>query len=327
MTKLLVVLGATSLQGSSIIHAVRQHHPYYKIRGIARNIGSSAARGLVARGIEMVPADGHSLTALGSAFKGATSIFVWTDFWQTFDDTEAAPAPDYCSLEYIAQDVETSQRRNAVNAAMGCLDTLEHFILSSLPDEQAISDGKHIIPMHAAKTATVKYLQKLHAEAHQGKSLWDVTSILWCVHLVQLLDPPTGDQTYTIRSPMPPDSPLAITSTVDIGRYIARFLSASSPSSAPILVVTQHQTMAQMVATIAAKTGKDIIYEQVTPAQYRRDVPGQGHVLARSFAFMDEFGYCGDVTTIGPEDLGIEKGELTTFEDFVKARTWKPWFK
>ncbi|KAL8802315.1 MAG: hypothetical protein Q9182_003893 [Xanthomendoza sp. 2 TL-2023] len=324
MTKLFVVLGATSSE---------KHHPDYNIRGIDRDIWSPAAEDLVARGIEMVPAASYSLIALGSAFKGATSIFVFTDFWQTFIDTSAAPSPDYCALEYIAKDVEISQGRNAVDAAMGCLDTLEHFILTSLPDEQTISDGKHVIPQYAAKTATIKYLRQiLHADSHQEKTLWDVTSIVWLGYYMENWLSPhskpkkTGDQTYTISTPMPPDSPLAITSTDDIGRYIARFLSTSSPSPAPILVVTQHQSMAQMVATIAAKTGKDIVYEQVTPAQYRRDIPEIGRVLARSYAFMEEFGFCGDVTTVGPEDLGIEKGELTTFEDFVKVTNWDSWF-
>ncbi|KAL8683137.1 MAG: hypothetical protein Q9186_000850 [Xanthomendoza sp. 1 TL-2023] len=340
MTKLLVVLGATGLQGSSIINAVQKYDPACKIRGITRDTSSSESKGLVARGIEMVAVDRYSLKALGSAFMGATSIFVFTDFWQTFYETQAAPAPDYVALEHIAQDVETSQGRNTVDAAMGCLDTLEHFVLSSLPDEQAISNGKHVIPHYAAKTATVKYLQKLHGESHQGKTLWDVTSILWVGYYMEnwfnahsrpkksltCRMHQTGDQTYRIRTPMPPDKPLAIIATIDIGRYIARFLATSAPSPAPILAVSQHRTMAQMVAAIAATTGKNIMYEQVTPAQYSKEAPGIGRVLAKMYAFMDEFGYCSDVKTIGAEDLGIDKRELTTFEDFVKVRNWSLWF-
>jgi uncharacterized protein YbjT (DUF2867 family) len=66
MANLLVVTGATGLQGTGVINAVSTTNPDWKIRGITRNIHSEKALALSAQGIEMVAADlddAESLTA------------------------------------------------------------------------------------------------------------------------------------------------------------------------------------------------------------------------------------------------------------------------
>ncbi|KAL8749188.1 MAG: hypothetical protein Q9184_006904 [Pyrenodesmia sp. 2 TL-2023] len=69
MSKLLVVVGATGNQGSSVINAVLQHDPSYKIRGITRDTSTAAAKALSDKGVEMVVADRYNVLALRLAFK------------------------------------------------------------------------------------------------------------------------------------------------------------------------------------------------------------------------------------------------------------------
>lgn len=85
MSKLLVVVGATGVQGGSVLKAMREHSRHsFKIRGITRNTNSGKAKALSAQGIEMVAADLNDESSLVQAFQGASAIFAVTDFYETF---------------------------------------------------------------------------------------------------------------------------------------------------------------------------------------------------------------------------------------------------
>jgi uncharacterized protein YbjT (DUF2867 family) len=68
MSKLLTVVGATGVQGGSVITAALKEGTW-KIRGITRNVNSDAAKALVARGVEMVVADINNEQSLVKAFE------------------------------------------------------------------------------------------------------------------------------------------------------------------------------------------------------------------------------------------------------------------
>ncbi|KAI4114909.1 MAG: hypothetical protein LQ345_004401 [Seirophora villosa] len=344
MAKLLVVVGATGNQGSSVINAVLQHDPSYKIRGITRDTSTAASKALSAKGVEMVVADRYNVLALRIAFKGATAIFAITDFWQPYlkalaahaglREVLVAPRLNFNSARRLAEEDEIDQGRKMVNAACG-LDTLEHFILSSLPDAHAISGGKlDMLANSVGKARTLKYLQGLdkpfhpsHAGNHEGKTLWRKTTVLWVgyymenwINLPYSRPKQTGDGTYTIRTAFPPDTPISLTAVADIGRYVSSLL-ATGAAAHPVLAVSDRRTMAQMTATLAAATGKTITYEQVSAEHFEMENPSLGLMLAQMMAYMAEYGFCGDdAKTIGAEELGVR--HLTSFERFVSAKDW-----
>lgn len=66
--KLVVVVGATGGQGGSVVNRLISDDTY-RIRGISRNIQSSGAKDLRARGVEMVSADLNEPESLDVAFK------------------------------------------------------------------------------------------------------------------------------------------------------------------------------------------------------------------------------------------------------------------
>lgn len=68
MTKLVVVIGATGVQGGSVVAALK-NNPEYKIRAITRNASSDSAKKLAAEGIEVVAADCNDVSSLKAAFQ------------------------------------------------------------------------------------------------------------------------------------------------------------------------------------------------------------------------------------------------------------------
>jgi uncharacterized protein YbjT (DUF2867 family) len=78
-TELLVVLGATGLQGGSVIDHVQKQLPHIKIRGTTRDTKSSKSQDLVKRGVEMVAADMNDKEALIAAFQVCIKVHVDED--------------------------------------------------------------------------------------------------------------------------------------------------------------------------------------------------------------------------------------------------------
>ncbi|KAL9008301.1 MAG: hypothetical protein Q9173_006559 [Seirophora scorigena] len=145
MAKLLVVVEATG----------NQHDPSYKIRSITRDTSTAASKALSAEGVEMVVADRYNVLALrlsrfplSQSLKSMRKIGRHSNlrhhrFWQPYlkalaahaglGEVLVAPRLNFNSAWKLAEEGEIDQDRKIVNAACG-LDTLEHFILSSLPD-------------------------------------------------------------------------------------------------------------------------------------------------------------------------------------------------
>jgi uncharacterized protein YbjT (DUF2867 family) len=68
MSKLITVIGATGAQGGSVVAAALKSG-LYKVRGVTRNVNSEAAKGLSAKGVEMVAADVNDVKSLEQAFQ------------------------------------------------------------------------------------------------------------------------------------------------------------------------------------------------------------------------------------------------------------------
>ncbi|KAJ6786271.1 hypothetical protein PWT90_00811 [Aphanocladium album] len=148
MSKLIVVTGATGMQGSGVIDALSANTGW-KIRGLTRNINSEKARALAHRGVEMVAADFDDQDSLEKAFSGASAIFAVTDFYEPF--ATGMGAEKAMEIEY---DRGVKLARAAVNTA-----TLETYFWSTLPAASELTGGEAKVPHFDAKGAIDAYIK------------------------------------------------------------------------------------------------------------------------------------------------------------------------
>jgi len=158
--KVISVVGATGVQGRSVIDALLKDKEY-AIRAITRNPQSEKAKALAALGVEVAQADLNDLDSLIKAFKGSSAIYGATDFFEPF----AKHGPTK------AMEVEVVQGTNIAKAA-AATETLEHYIWSTLPDGRKVSNGKFIVPHFEAKNDIDRYIKS-------DKALLAKTSFLW----------------------------------------------------------------------------------------------------------------------------------------------------
>ena len=86
--KLLVVFGATGVQGGSVIKSVLgdpKSAAEFSIRGITRDTSKPAAKELETKGVEMVAGDINKVEDLKRALKSAYAVFSVTNYWETMD--------------------------------------------------------------------------------------------------------------------------------------------------------------------------------------------------------------------------------------------------
>ncbi|KAL8718445.1 MAG: hypothetical protein Q9181_008198, partial [Wetmoreana brouardii] len=323
-------------KGSSVINAVKKQFPVFDSRGITihiraitSDVNTDRAKVLEDKRVQMCAVDRYDEKLLTAACKGANYIFAMTDFWRPYLKAAAAGSPN---PEDIAEFDELQQGRIAVNAALATIDTLDCFIFSSLPDENAISNGRYNLSHYAAKTATVKYIKE-QTKTFKGKTLMGLTTILWVsyymenwVNLPYAKVEKTGEDSYIIRTPMPGNAPLVLTATRDIGLYVARILAVYGSrfinQKLPILAASDRLTMDEMTATFAKVLGKNVTYETTSAWQFAQEDLGLCQFLADMFAYKIEYGYCGEAKALEAKQLGIPEDKLTTWEEFVKSHDW-----
>lgn len=148
--RLVTVVGATGTQGGSTInHLLKQSSGSYSTRAVVRNPDSEALRKLGCRGIEVVKANRDDNSSLVAAFKGSYAIFAKTDFWTMFNDMDKDEAAAR----------ETRQGKNMVEADMTTMNSLQHYIWSTLADTECISQGHCSVPHYQSKVAVNRYIE------------------------------------------------------------------------------------------------------------------------------------------------------------------------
>lgn len=116
--KTIVVIGATGSQGKGLVNSLINEGAF-NVRAITRNPEKYSGKAH-----EVVFGDLNNLPSLKDAFKNAYGVFLVTNFWEGAD--------------------EITQGKNAVDAAKAT--GIQHFIWSTLPDVETISNGKFEVP-------------------------------------------------------------------------------------------------------------------------------------------------------------------------------------
>ena len=121
--KIIAVIGATGSQGKGVIDSIVKDGTF-KTRAVTRNPEKYSGKA-----DEVVKGDLTDLTSLTEAFKNAHGVFVVTNFWEGAD--------------------EIAQGKIAIQAAKNA--GVNHFIWSTLPNVEKISNGKFDVPHFTGK--------------------------------------------------------------------------------------------------------------------------------------------------------------------------------
>lgn len=154
MTKLITVLGATGIQGGSVVEYLLKSPETYAIRAVTRNPGSNAAQLLASRGVELFQADLGDTMSLITSFEGSYAVFAVTDFMEPFVKAGAD-----ANAAIVAAAAETKHGKNIVDAIEKAGDVVQHFFWSTLADANRLSGGKCFVPHYHSKVLVDDYIR------------------------------------------------------------------------------------------------------------------------------------------------------------------------
>jgi uncharacterized protein YbjT (DUF2867 family) len=302
--KIIAVTGATGAQGGGLVRAILADKEF-AVRAITRKPDSDKAKELAKLGAEVVAADLDNEASLKKAFTGAHGAYLVTNFW-----------------EHFSPEKELAQARTMAKAAKDAGVT--HVIWSTLEDTRRwvpLSDsrmptlmGKYKVPHFDAKGEA----NKIFGELGVPTTLLN-TSFYWDNLIHFGMGPkkgPDGKLAFTL--PMG-DKKLPGIAAGDIGKAaLGIFKRGSEYIGKTVGIAGEHLTGAQMAAALSKALGKEVVYNAVTPEQYRKfGFPG-AEDLGNMFQFKAEFekDYCG------ARDLKVSKSlnpELQSFSAWLSA--------
>jgi uncharacterized protein YbjT (DUF2867 family) len=136
--KLIAVIGASGLQGAGVVRAL-QASGNFKVRALTRDPGKHRELSE-----EVIEADLDRPETLKGAFKGAHGVFLVTNFREAKDELKQATA--------------------AVRAAKDA--GVKHFVWSTLPNVEAISNGRFHVPHFTGKSKIDRIVREAGFEHH-----------------------------------------------------------------------------------------------------------------------------------------------------------------
>ncbi|KAM0256819.1 hypothetical protein ACHAQJ_004771 [Trichoderma viride] len=267
MTKLVTVIGATGIQGGSVVDYLLKSPETYAIRAITRNPGSNAAQVLAARGVELFQADLDDTASLTVAFEGSYAVFAITDFSAPFVKAGANAA-----AATVAAAAETQQGKNIVNAVEKAGDTIQHFFWSTLADASRLSGGKIFVPHYHSKILVEDYIRAKPA------LLTKTTFLRVAYYSTNFASPflkpvfvPTADQ-YIQMQAVPADTPVACIGDprANLGAFVEASLAQPEKTRGGKVVFAylEIQTLGDLLQTWAKANNTTALYLHVPRDAY-----------------------------------------------------------
>jgi len=306
--KIVSVVGATGVQGRSVINALLNNSEY-SIRALTRNPSSEKAKALASRGVEVVKADVNDLNSLIAAFRGSSVIFGMTDFFEPF--AKSGPAK--------AVEVEVAQGINIAKAA-SATETLEHYIWSTLPDGRKISNGKFVIPHFEAKNIIDRYIKSDAALLAKTTFLWITffaANLSW--PMFRPYEIPTAGKYIQIQD-TPSDVPVKVVgdAEVNIGIFVKAIIDQPNKTLGKfVLAHVEDTTTGDMLQTWAKAQGKTAQYIQVDEKTFHAIWPmwaEEAGVMMQFWDWAREKSWDGEEVIVARDELNVDLKQLIGLE-------------
>ncbi|CZR54561.1 related to nitrogen metabolic regulation protein nmr [Phialocephala subalpina] len=324
MTKLIVILGITGEQGSSVAsHFLTLAS--YRIRGITRNTSSPTAQAWTQKGISLITADLNSPSTLGPAFFGADIIFATTDFWGPFHSpgTKELLKPGQGLGEYCCE-LELQQVKNIFDAAAK-VEGLERLVVSTLVDVEKASGGKYKGVWHCDGKARGVVWGKEQYKELAGKVDEVFVPNYMSNWLGKIKLRKTEDGAYHLGLVGSGKKPLPhLDVKADLGKIVASTLS-SLPGKKVLAAGEMISWSDQMKVWCEVNKVPFGGFDSVPIEVFDRffPIPGLGTELGEMMAFMEEFGYVGgDPEVVLPGELE-NPPRLTIWREYAEKQEWE----
>ncbi|KAL3464481.1 NAD(P)-binding protein [Aspergillus heterothallicus] len=312
MSRLIVIVGVTGIQGSSLADTFLQLPGWNT---------------LIGKGVEVVEGDLDDRASLASAFRGATVIFSNTD-WVTHVSLGLS-TPEILNGRSATQygyDREIQQGLNIAEAAAtpDVVETLERFIYSSLSDARRGSGGKYPHIWH--NQSKIETIRRIH---EQFPALAERLSTIQLAHYVTnwknspaLRPHKEANGTYVIKHTFPADFPmLFLVAHKDTGAFVSALVAM--PANKHLIGVSEILSWSQWVQLWGKVHGVAATYRQVPEEEYFNGFPYPLMVELRdTFRYVQEFGYTGgDPEVMTAEQHGVEI-PVTSVAEYISSEDW-----
>ncbi|KAK0362587.1 hypothetical protein LTR91_001923 [Friedmanniomyces endolithicus] len=313
--KLVVVVGATGQQGGSVVKA-SLHDNHYSIRGVTRNVTSETSRALTAQGVQMVEADLDNADSVLRAFKGAYAIFGVTDV--------AEQARQHAISG--AQEAELRQATNIANAA-AATPSLQHYIWSTIPSAQAISNGTISVPHFESKANADEYILR-HLEPLAQKS-----TFLWVGYYPSNIMAPAMAPTFHATSGkyvwLSPVAGTTVVSSIgsqkdNVGLFVCAILRQPllTLPSKYVMAAVEQLSLGEIIELYGELTGRDTRFVCVGPTAFHELFP-MWDAIRDMLLFWQAHGDGSfakhGVVPLTSTELSIDKAELVTTRESLKT--------
>ncbi len=302
--KIVAVVGATGAQGGGLARAILDDKSsQFAVRALTRDPNSDKAKALADAGAEVVAADIDDVKSLRHAFEGAHGAFCVTFFW-----------------DHLKPEKELAHARNMAQAAKDA--AVHHVIWSTLEDTRKfvpLSDdrmptlmGKYKVPHFDAKGEADEVFRELEVP-----TTFLLASFYWDNLIHFGMGPKKGpDGKLALTLPMA-NKKLAGIAAEDIGKVAyAIFERGDEMIGKTVGIAGGHQTGVQLAKSLTKALGKEVKYNEITPAAFRAlGFPGSDD-LGNMFQFYSEFEQdCCDMRSIS-ETKSLNP-ELLTFDRWL----------
>lgn len=320
MSKIVTVIGATGIQGGSVITALLDN-PKYSLRAVTRNTKSDAAKALAARGVEVVEADINNVESLRAAFTGSHAIFAATNFF------EALPT---LGIEN-SMEIETRLGSNLADAATAT-ESLAHYVWSTLPNSRKNTGGKLVVPYYESKNRVDDYIKAKHPQLLRKTTFvwfgWYAGNMNYPWYLPSELHTADGSKSYIQLLSVPPSAkvPLLGDERANSGLFVRAILDRPDLTLPAKVVsgIVEQLTFSEVAQAYGVAHGIGVRCVQISKDDYVELWPAWGELMDVSHSYVDFMGGKGfssvDEDVLSKDELGVE-GLIGTADAFAANKT------
>ena len=302
--KIITVFGATGAQGGSLANAIlNDANSEFTIRAVTRNPQSEKAKALSALGAEVIQGDIDNPESIQAALDGAYGAFFVTFFWDHY-----SPERETKEAKILA---EAASKAGLKHVIWSTLEDVRNYV--PLENQEMPTLNKHYkVPHFDGKGEGDKFFKEL------GIPVTFLLASFYWENLIYFGMGPkrTAENKLTLTFPMG-NKKMAGIGANDIGKCAyGIFKKGKAMVGKYVGIAGEHLTIEEMANAMSKHLGEEVVYNEISPEQYRGfGFPGADD-LGNMFQFYRDF----DTVCNESRDVNQSKSlnsELQSFDEWL----------